>query len=138
MSLRLSLPIIVACALLAGCGGNGGDSAGVTTACPAAPAELGSPPDLPQGYPSPPEVTYVEDLQAGPARIVRGYWRGDIDAAFEGYKDAFEASSFEVTKEEKESVDAEVNFAGGGVSGQVKLLQTCRDRTDVSITVRPE
>jgi hypothetical protein len=135
--MRLSFPIIVACALLAGCGG-GGDSAGVTTACPAAPRELASAPMLPQGYPSPPEVTYTEDLQAGPARIVRGYWRGDIDAAYEGYKDAFDQSSFEITKEEKESVDAEVNFAGGGVSGQVKLLQTCRDRTDVSITVRPE
>jgi hypothetical protein len=137
MSLRLSLPIIVICALLAGCGGNG-ESAGVTTACPAPPPELANPPALPQGYPSPSEVTYTEDLQAGPARIVRGYWLGDIDAAFEGYKDAFDQSGFEITKEEKESVDAEVNFAGSGVSGQVKLLQTCRDRTDVSITVRPE
>ena len=136
MSLRLSLPIIVACAMLAGCGGD--EPAAVTTACPAAPPELASPPALPEGYPSPSEVTYTHDLEAGPARIVRGYWRGDIDAAFDGYKDAFEESSFEITKEEKESVDAEVNFAGSGVSGQVKLLQTCRDRTDVSITVRPE
>jgi hypothetical protein len=136
MSLRLSLVIVVTGALLTGCGG--GDSPGVTTACPAAAPEVTSPPQLPQGFPSPSEVTYTHDLQAGPARIVRGYWRGDIDAAYEGYQDAFEESSFEVTKEEKESVDAEVNFAGGGVSGQVKLLQTCRDRTDVSITVRPE
>jgi hypothetical protein len=136
MSLRLSLMIVVACALLAGCGG--GDPAAVTTPCPAAPRELADAPMLPQGYPSPSEVTYTHDLQAGPARIVRGYWRGDIDAAFEGYKDAFDGSGFEITKEEKESVDAEVNFAGSGVSGQVKLLQTCRDRTDVSITVRPQ
>jgi hypothetical protein len=136
MRLSLSFPIILACALLAGCGG--GESAGVTTACPAAPPEASSPPALPEGFPSPSEVTYTHDLQAGPARIVRGYWRGDIDAAYEGYKDAFDESSFEITKDEKESVDAEVNFAGGGVSGQVKLLQTCRDRTDVSITVRPE
>jgi hypothetical protein len=136
MSLRFSLIIIVACALLAGCGGE--EPAAVTSACPAAPAELASPPMLPQGFPSPSEVTYAEDLQAGPARIVRGYWQGDIDAAYEGYKDAFDESSFEITKEEKESVDAEVNFAGGGVSGQVKLLQTCRDRTDVSVTVRPQ
>jgi hypothetical protein len=136
MSMRLSLVIVAAGALLAGCGG--GDSPGVTTACPAAPPEVTSPPELPQEFPSPSEVTYTHDLQAGPARIVRGYWQGDIDAAYEGYRDAFGESNFEITKEEKESVDAEVNFAGGGVSGQVKLLQTCRDRTDVSITVRPE
>jgi hypothetical protein len=137
MSLRLSLlMIIVACALLVGCGGE--EPAAVTTPCPAAPRELAAAPALPQGFPSPPEVTYTHDLEAGPARIVRGYWRGDIDAVFQGYKDAFEESSFEITKEEQEAVDAEVNFAGSGVSGQVKLLQTCRDRTDVSITVRPE
>jgi hypothetical protein len=136
MSPRLSLVIVGACALLAGCGGE--EPAAVTTACPEAPRELTQAPELPSGFPLPPEVTYTHDLQAGPARIVRGYWRGDIDAAFEGYKDAFEASSFEITKEEQEAVDAEVNFAGQGVSGQVKLLQTCRDRTDVSITARPE
>jgi hypothetical protein len=136
MNLRLTLLVIVASALLAGCGG--GEPAAVTTACPPAPRELAEAPDLPQGFPSPPEVSYTHDLQAGPARIVRGYSRGDIDEAFDGYKDAFEDSSYEITKEEQETVDAEVNFAGRGVSGQVRLLQTCRDRTDVSITVRPE
>ena len=135
MSRRFAL-LIVGCALLAGCGG--GEPASVTTACPAAPRELTQGPELPSGFPSPPEVTYTQDLQAGPARIVRGYWRGDIDEAFDDYKDAFAESGYEVTKEEQETVDAEVNFAGRGVSGQVKLLQTCRDRTDVSITVRPE
>jgi hypothetical protein len=109
----------------------------VTTPCPQAPRELAREPELPPGFPSPPEVTYTEDLQAGPSEIVRGYWQDDIDEAFGGYKDAFEGSDYEITKEEQERVDAEVNFAGGGVSGQVKLLQTCRDRTDVSITIRP-
>jgi hypothetical protein len=135
MSHRLALLLIVACGLLAGCGG--GEPASVTTSCPAAPRELAEAPALPPGFPSPPEVTYTQDLQAGPARIVRGYWSGDIDEAFDGYKEAFEASGYEVTKEEQEAVDAEVNFAGRGVSGQVKLLQSCRDRTDVSITARP-
>jgi hypothetical protein len=135
MSRRLALLLIVACALLAGCGG--GEPASVTTACPPAPRALAKAPALPPGFPSPPQVTYTEDLQAGPAEIVRGYWRGDIDETFDGYKQAFEESDYEVTKEEQEDVDAEVNFAGRGVSGQVKLLEACRDRTSVSITVRP-
>ena len=33
--------------------------------------------------------------------------------------------------------DAEVNFSGAGNSGQVKLLQTCKSRTNVTITIRP-
>ena len=138
MSMRLVLLMIAACALLAGCGGGGGDeSESATSPCPAAQRELAEAPALPSGFPSPSEVTYTRNLQAGPAQIVSGYWQGNIDEAFEGYKDAFAESGYEVTKEEQESVDAEVNFAGRDVSGQVKLLQTCSDRTDVSITVRP-
>ena len=137
MSMRLALLMIVACALPAGCGGDDGEPASVTSPCPAAQRELAEAPALPQGFPSPSEVTYTRNLQAGPAQIVSGYWQGDIDEAFEGYKGAFAESGYEVTKEEQESVDAEVNFAGQGVSGQVKLLQMCSDRTNVSITVRP-
>ena len=137
MSLRLALLMIAACALLAGCGGGGGEPASVTTPCPAAPRELAEAPALPTGFPSPSEVTYTRNLQAGPAQIISGYWQGDIDEAFEGYKNAFAESGYEITKEEQEDVDAEVNFAGQGVSGQVKLLQSCGDRTDVTVTVRP-
>jgi hypothetical protein len=62
---------------------------------------------------------------------------GDIESAFEGYKEAFEGTGYSVTKEEREDVDAEVNFSCQGVAGQVKLLQLCKERTDVSITIRP-
>jgi hypothetical protein len=137
MSLRLVFLMAVVCALPAGCGGGDSEPASVTTPCPAAPRELAEAPALPPGFPSPPEVTYTRNLQAGPAQIVSGYWQGDIDEAFDGYKESFEASGYEITKEEQETVDAEVNFSGRDVSGQVKLLQTCSDRTDVSITVRP-
>lgn len=135
MSLRILLLAILAGALLAGCGG--GKSEEAKAACPQPPQALAGKPDLPAGFPSPADVTYTESIEAGPSRIVRGYWDGDIDGAFDGYKDAFESSDYEVTKDEKEEDDAEVNFDGPGGSGQVRLLQTCRDRTDVSITVRP-
>ena len=47
------------------------------------------------------------------------------------------APGYSVTKEEQDEADAEVNFTGAGNSGQVKLLQTCEDRTTVVITIRP-
>lgn len=124
--------------VLVGCGGKDkGESAAAGKSCPAAPAALGNDPKLAPGFPSPSAVTYTGEQEAGPSRIVKGYWDGDIDAAYEGYKDAFSGTDYSITKDEKEAVDAEVNFAGQGVAGQVKLLQLCKDRTDVSITIRP-
>jgi len=40
-------------------------------------------------------------------------------------------------KNEKEEVDAEIEFKGSGKDGQVKLLQRCKDRTSVTLTIRP-
>jgi hypothetical protein len=77
--------------------------------------------------------------QGRPSQIVDGYYEGDITEAFGSYKGALEdADGYDVTKDEKEEDDAEVNFEGGGSSGQVKLLQSCEDRTSVTITARPE
>lgn len=139
MSSRVLL-LILAALLFSACGGESGSSEegeGAEAACTAPPKALSGTPQLPSGFPTPTEVTYTESKQAGPSNIVSGYWAGGIEAAYEGYKDAFEGTPYSVTKEEKEEDDAEVNFAGSGASGQVKLLQECKDRTSVSITVRP-
>jgi hypothetical protein len=47
------------------------------------------------------------------------------------------AAGYTVTKNEQDVADAEVNFNGAGNSGQVKLLQECKSRTTVTITIRP-
>lgn len=135
--MRLLLSLVLLTGMLAACGGgeDGDSSAGQT--CPAAPVAMPRQPELPTGFPSPSEVTYTEERMIGPSQIVKGYWEGDIESAFEGYKEAFDGTDYSVTKEEREEVDAEVNFSGEGVAGQVKLLESCKDRTDVSITVRP-
>ena len=136
MTSRLALLIVLLAALLAGCGGDN-ESAAEGQTCPAAPAAMPAQPELPTGFPSPSEVTYSQERMIGPSQIVEGYWDGDIESAFEGYKKAFDGTDYSVTKEEREDVDAEVNFSGQGVAGQVKLLELCKDRTDVSITIRP-
>ena len=107
-------------------------------ACGTAPAALASKPQLPAGFPTPDGVTYTATREAGPSTIADGYFAGDIDKAFEAYKDAFPKAGYDVTKDEQEEADAEVNFAGGGSDGHVKLVQECRDRTSVSITARPK
>ena len=63
---------------------------------------------------------------------------GDIGDAHDAYVSAVSgAAGYSVTKEEQDAADAEVNFEGAGQSGQVKLLQTCKTRTTVTITIRP-
>ena len=94
-------------------------------------------PTLPTGFPQPAEVTYTGQLTKGPTSIVKGYFDGDIDQAFDTYKNAFH-DPFEVEDSEHEEVDAEIEFKGNGKQGQVKLLQTCKDRTSVTLTIRPE
>ena len=129
-----SRPIaLVIVALLAGCGG-GDDVA--RPDCGPADAAMSGAPDLPDGFPTPAGVTYTSSREAGPSTIVEGRSEEGMGDVFEAYKDGFEAAGYDVTKEERERYDAEVNFAGGGTDGQVRLGD-CEDRTSIQITVRP-
>ena len=74
----------------------------------------------------------------GPSSVVSGYHDGELDDAFDAYKSAFDSAGYQVTDSEKEEDDAEVNFAGGSSSGQVKMIQSCKDRTSLAITIRPQ
>ncbi len=123
-----------------GCGGSGEnkdkEAAVASRECPAAPAAMSAQPTLPTGFPQPAEVTYTGQVAKGPTSVVKGYFAGDIDAAFDTYKNAFK-DPFEVEDSEHEEVDAEIEFKGSDKEGQVKLLQTCKDRTSVTLTIRP-
>jgi hypothetical protein len=139
MGRRLAVVLVCAVALAAaGCGGGGGESEEAAEACGTAPAAMSGAPTLPEGFPSPSDVVYTGESKDGPTTKVEGYWKGDLDAAFEGYKDALEqASGYSVTKSEHEEDDAEVNFEGHSTTGQVKLEVDCADRTSVGLTIRP-
>jgi hypothetical protein len=126
-----------------GCGESGenkdkdAEAAVASRECPSAPAAMSAQPTLPSGFPQPAEVTYTGQVAKGPTSVVKGYFAGDIDAAYNTYKNAFQ-DPFEVEKSEHEEVDAEIEFKGSDKEGQVKLLQTCKDRTSVTLTIRPE
>jgi hypothetical protein len=106
--------------------------------CPSPPPAASRQPKLSTSFPKPKEVTYTAVQKAGPSTKVTGFWGGDVDSAFEGYKDAFASAGWDVTKDEHEAVDAEIAFRHGSANGQVKLLQTCAERTSVTITLRPD
>jgi hypothetical protein len=128
--------VVIGALAAAGCGGEGGkESAG--KACGPPPKTLSTPPVLPTGFPSPDIVRYTSTRKEGPSTLVEGYSEGKLDDTFSAYNAAFKSSQFDVTKDEKEENDAEVNFARGDSSGQVKLVQACEGRTSVSITIRP-
>ena len=131
--------VVCAAALaVAGCGGGGESEEEAAKDCGPAPAAMSGSPTLSTGFPSPSDVVYTGESKEGPTTKVEGYWKGDLDAAFDGYKEALgSASGYSVTKDEHEEDDAEVNFEGQGTTGQVKLQKCEDDRTDVTVTVRP-
>jgi hypothetical protein len=106
-------------------------------ACGEPPAAMTATPSLPPKFPTPDGVTYTGAKDAGPSTIVTGYLPGEIDNAFEVWQKSLATNGYAVTKTDHESVEAEVNYEGGQTTGQVKLLQECRDRTKVTITIRP-
>jgi hypothetical protein len=128
---------IAAVAVALGCGDGDEEKQAAERACPNPPAAMSGAPSLPTGFPQPAEVTYTSQVAKGPTSIVNGYFAGDIDKAYDTYKESFK-DPFEVEDSEHEEVDAEIEFKGSGKDGQVKLLQTCKDRTRVTLTIRPE
>jgi hypothetical protein len=140
MSKRAWVLSVVVAVLAAGCGSEkkSGEEGNAEKDCgPALPAVTGQP-TLPPKFPTPDDVTYTGQTKAGPSSIVKGYRNGELGDAFDDYKSAFGSAGYTVTHDEKEEDDAEVNFAGGKSTGQVKMIQVCKDRTSLAITIRPQ
>jgi hypothetical protein len=135
----LLLPLLaLLVVVLAGCGDDDREKAALTKACPAARPAMKSTPTLPGDFPNVRGITYTGVGKDGPTTVATGYVAQDLDAAHAAYSKAVKgAAGYNVTKDEQDAADAEVNFRGGGNSGQVKLLQTCKNRTQVTITIRP-
>ena len=137
MTRRRGIAVLLSMAvtILAACGGDSADGEGCTSP---APTERVTP-DLPPGFPTPDIVSYTGAEEAGPSTILEGFATDDLEATFQAYVDAFPEAGYDVLDQEKEERDAEVNFAGGGTSGQVRLFTTeCAERTSFSITIRPD
>jgi hypothetical protein len=106
--------------------------------CGAEPTARVAHPSLAAAFPRPARVVYTAQRRAGPTTIVSGFFRGDVPAARGDYAAMFPPARYFVLRSELDPTDAEVDFGGHGTSGQVKLTQECRERTRVTITVRPD
>ncbi len=131
----------VAALFLAGCGGGSDKSAKESEAgltCEG--TALDSEPNLPEGFPEPGELTYVDESEQGPTQIVEGFYEGELKNAYEDYKGGFEGAGYTVLFSEMEDKDAEVSYkdAQGKTSGRVALKAGCDNgNLSVHITNRP-
>jgi hypothetical protein len=106
--------------------------------CGPAPVQMTSHPTLPGKFPDATGIVYTGVKQDGPTTIASGYLNLTIGPAHQAYSQAIKgASGYSVTKEEQDEADSEVNFEGNGRSGQVKMVQECKTRTTVTVTIRP-
>jgi hypothetical protein len=142
-SIRWWTVLAVFAFLLAGCGGGDGKSEGerskeAEAACTG--SELSESPELPQGWPDMGEVTFTQQSEQGPTKVVEGYFDGDIEAAHDDFKRELEAAGFTILFDEIEEDDSEVSWKGEGRSGQVALRNECgsSDKIFVHITNRPD
>jgi hypothetical protein len=128
----LALVVLVAAA----CGDE--DKESLDKACPqAAPAMKGQP-ALPGNFPDAKGIVYTSVKKEGPTTVASGYLADTITPAHKAYSNALKnAAGYSITHEEQDAADSEVNFKGNGKSGQVKMLQICKARTQVTITIRP-
>lgn len=107
-------------------------------ACPIPEPAMKGVPTIPGSFPNAKGVVYTGIAKSGPTTVVTGYIAAQIGDAHTVYSTTLKNTpGFSITKEEQDAADAEVNFSGNGRSGQVKLLQTCKTRTKVTITTRP-
>jgi hypothetical protein len=137
------LLLALASSALAACGGDGGGEeegkGEAKIACEGAP--LGSEPNLPAGFPKPAETTYFDSKKQGPSLVVDGFYEGDLEKAYEEYKEGFEGSGYTILFDELEENDSEISYRDPdeATSGQVALRRDCEEdgRIAVHITNRP-
>jgi hypothetical protein len=139
---RLALTLIVLALGAAGCGGGDegeeeGEEGRAKVACE---GEALSSTKLPASFPAVEGVTLTKQATQGPTEVVDGYYEGELEDAYNGYKSAFESANYDILFDEIEEDDSEVSYEGDGRTGQVALRKDCEEdgRIAVHITSRPE
>lgn len=139
---KLLIPV-VSVALLAGCGGKS-EAEKEREASGRGPltcegSQMSGSPQLPAGFPSVGNITFVKSSKDGPTQILDGYTKTDLKEMHDGYVSGFESAGYAVLFEELEEDDSEVSYKTKDQTktGQVALRECENDNTSVHITIRP-
>ena len=140
---KLLIPL-VSVALLAGCGGKSEAEKEREASAGRGPltcegSQMSGSPQLPAGFPSVGDITYVDSSKEGPTQILDGFSKSDLKDMHDGYVDGFKSAGYDVLFEELEDHDSEVSYKtkDGSKTGQVALRECENDNTSVHITIRP-
>jgi hypothetical protein len=136
--MRRLLPLLMLAALVAGACGGDKDAENASKDCGPPPTATAGGITLPASFPVPTGVTMISSVKQGPSTVLEGYSSADLGDVYTDYKQSLDNPPFSVTKSEKDDHDAEVNFESAETTGQVKLQEACKDRTSVTVTVRPK
>jgi hypothetical protein len=132
------LALLPVCLFALSACGDDKDKEGLDRACGITEPALKRVPALPGRFPAAAGMVFTGVKKSGPTTVATGYIQETIGPAHDAYTSAVKgASGYSITKNEQDAADAEVNFSGAGNTGQVKLLQECKSRTKVTITIRP-
>jgi hypothetical protein len=132
------LTLLPVCLFALSACGDDKEKEGLNRACGITEPALKSVPTLPGPFPAATGMVFTGVKKTGPTTVATGYIEQTIGPAHDAYTNAVKgASGYSITKNEQDAADAEVNFSGAGNTGQVKLLQECKSRTTVTITIRP-
>lgn len=129
-TLRLALAAVPLLVALAGCGGDGTNSAkpSATPCGPLPTADAGA--SLPSGFPAPEQVLFDPATQ-GSAHIVFGLVdEGDFVKVRDDLVDRLKKAGYTIVGSDQESVEAEAEFAGPH-RGTVKVVPLCEGRVTV-------
>jgi hypothetical protein len=136
--MRPILPLFLAPVVLGATACGDEDKEALNKACPQPVPAMKGAPRLPGRFPDAQGIVYTGIKSQGPTTVVTGYLPDTIGPAHQAYSTALKgAAGYSITHEEQDAADSEVNFKGNGKSGQVKMLQICKARTKVTITIRP-
>ena len=139
VALLALIALALAAALILDANGNGEEEEfeGAAVACSGDPVE----PNLPSDFPQVEGMTYTGSQTSGQSEIVDGYYEGDLQGAYDAWKEALEGAGYTITFDEIEERDSEVAYSGGAEnrSGIVALRDSCTEegRIAVHITSRP-
>jgi hypothetical protein len=134
MARRLTLLLLIV--PLASCGGHTAAKQ-AARGCKTAPHELkGRPTLLPRSFPSPARTAYTAQRKQGRSTIVAGFLNAGVSASRTAYTSALPKAGYHVKSSRRVATGADLRFSGSGTVGDIRLVQVCNARTNLTITLR--